>query len=227
MNSYKAGNNFKAVIFDFGGVFTTSPVEHFAAFERQHNLPDRFIGSIIKKRIDDGPFAQYERAEISFDEFNRLFSEETKAAGFEISGKTFIGFLDVALKPAMIAALQKVKGAGYQTGCITNNFPNFESDGSTRAKMRKSALEEIFSLFDEVIESSQVGIRKPEPRIYKMMCERLSTPAQACIFLDDLGINLKPAKVLGMTTIKVPFGDVSPAIAELGGFLGIDLEGET
>ncbi|NWG92291.1 MAG: HAD-IA family hydrolase [Parvularculaceae bacterium] len=215
-------HRFKAVIFDFGGVFTTSPVENFAAFEKEHGLPDRFIGGVIKSRLHDGAFARFERAELTPDEFDRLFAEETRAAGFEISGRDFARLLDVAPKPEMTAALRAVKAAGFKTGCITNNFPSIESDGSPRLEARKAELAAIYAAFDSVIESSKAGVRKPEPRIYEMMLERLALPASACIFLDDLGVNLKPARDMGMTTIKVPFGDVGPAIGELSRLLGLD-----
>ncbi len=214
---------YKAVIFDFGGVFTTSPVENFAVYERQRGLPERFIGGVIKSRLHDGAFARFERAEIDVDAFDALFADETRAAGFEIRGRELAALLDVTLKPEMIAALQAVKRAGLGTGCITNNFPSMESDGSPRKAERSAALAAIFKDFDHIIESSKAGVRKPEPRIYEMMLEALALPATACIFLDDLGVNLKPAQAMGMKTIKVPFGDVMPAIEELAGFVGVDL----
>jgi putative hydrolase of the HAD superfamily len=214
---------FKAVIFDFGGVFTSSPVENFAAFEKTHGLPHRFIGGVIKSRLHDGAFARFERAELTLDAFDRLFAEETRAAGFEISGREFARLLDVAPRPQMIGALRAVRSAGFKTGCITNNFPSIESDGSPRGDAKKTDLAAIFADFDGVIESSKVGVRKPEPRIYELMLETLALPPAACIFLDDLGVNLKPARKMGMTTIKVPFGDVRPAIGELSRLLDLDL----
>lgn len=214
---------FRAVIFDFGGVLTMSPVENFAAYERARGLPDRFIGGVIKSRMADGAFARYERGEINAELFDRLFAEETRAAGHEIRGGAFAEFLDVALKPDMAAALAGVKKAGYKTGCITNNFPDFESDGSQRGRAGRAELAAIYANFDYVIESSKVGVRKPEPRIYEMMIEALAVSASANIFLDDLGVNLKPARAMGMTTIKVPFGDVAPAINELSALLRIKL----
>lgn len=218
---------FKAVIFDFGGVFTTSPVENFAVYEKKQGLPDRFIGGVIRARLHDGAFARFERGEIGMEEFDALFAEETRAAGHEIRGREFARFLEVDFKPDMIAALSAVKGAGLKTGCITNNFPSIESDGSPRRAERSAQLQAIFNDFDHIIESSKVGIRKPEPRIYEMMLEALALPAEACIFLDDLGVNLKPAQAMGMTTIKVPFGDVTPAIAALAGLVGIRLLQDT
>ena len=214
---------FKAVIFDFGGVFTTSPVENFAAYEKRRGLPDRFIGGVIRARLHDGAFARFERGEIGMEEFDGLFAAETRAAGFEIRGAEFATLLDVALKPEMVATLARVKRSGFKTGCITNNFPSMESDGSPRMEERRTELKRIFEDFDHVIESSKVGVRKPEPRIYEMMLEALALPAAACIFIDDLGVNLKPAKEMGMTTIRAPFGDLTPAIEELSALLSLPL----
>lgn len=214
---------FDAVIFDFGGVFTTSPVEKFAIYEKANGLPERFIGGVIKSRLHDGAFARFERGEISPEEFDRSFAEETAAAGHRIAGRDFGKLLDVEMKPAMVDAFHRVRGEGFKTGCITNNFPTMTSDGSSRDSDRARAVTEIFDAFDHVIESAKAGIRKPEPRIYEMMCEALALPAERCIFIDDLGVNLKPAKAMGMATIKAPFGDVIPAIRELENLLGVSL----
>lgn len=214
---------YKAIIFDFGGVFTASPVENFATYERRNGLPERFIGGVIKSNLHEGAFARFERAEISFEEFDALFSAETRAAGHEINGRDFVALLDVALKPEMVEALRRVKAAGLRTGCITNNFEGLDPVRSERQAKGDAVIAEVFALFDHVIESSKAGVRKPEPRIYEMMLEALALPASACIFLDDLGVNLKPARAMGMRTIRVPFGDVRPAIEDLGSALGLAL----
>lgn len=215
--------SYQAVIFDFGGVFTTSPVENFAAYEGRRGLPERFIGGVIKSNLHQGAFARFERAEISFDEFDALFWAETHAAGHEVGGRDFVEMLDVALKPEMVTALARVKAAGLKTGCITNNFEGFYPVRSERWAHGDATIADIFSMFDHVIESSKAGVRKPEPRIYEMMLGALALPADACIFLDDLGVNLKPAQAMGMRTIRVPFGDVRPAIEELSAVLGLTL----
>ncbi len=212
---------FEAVIFDFGGVFTTSPVQNFAAFEQQHGLPERFIGEVIKTNHHTNAWAQFERAEMTLDDFDGAFAGETKAAGFEIRGKTLVGLLSLHFNHDMIAALARIKAAGYKTGCITNNLPKIDSKAMLAGAEDRNAASRIFDNFDHIIESSKAGVRKPEPRIYEMMCEALSVAPAACIFLDDLGINLKPAKAMGMTTIKVPFGDVAPAITALARLLAL------
>lgn len=213
----------KAVIFDFGGVFTTSPVENFALYEKRNGLPDGFVGGVIKSRLHDGAFSRFERGEISFEEFDRAFASETREAGAEIDGSDFIKLLDVAPKPEMIEAFRRIKRAGLKTGCITNNFPAAPTAAEELPAGGQIALSELFSEFDCVLESSKIGIRKPEPRIYEMMLEKLGLPAAACIFIDDLGVNLKPARAMGMTTIRAPFGDIRPAIDEMAAVLELAL----
>ena len=205
----------KAVIFDFGGVFTTSPVENFSVYEKAHGLPERFIGEVIKSRINDGAFSKYERGEINFAAFDTAFAQETRAAGHEISGAQFLEFLKLAPKQNMIDTLHAVKATGFKTGCITNNFPKGQGASAPLADDYNALFAQTTKLFDHIIESSKVGVRKPEPRIYEMMCEALDVAPKQCIFIDDLGVNLKPARAMGMTTIRAPFGDVTPAINEL------------
>lgn len=206
---------YKAVIFDFGGVFTSSPVEQFELYEEANKLPRRFLGGVIKKNHHANAWAKFERAEISQAQFNVAFQAETRAAGHEVSGDILLSLLKLDLKPAMIQAHKTIIARGFKTGCITNNLPNMDSSAMVKASEDGAVVAEIFARFDSVIESSKAGVRKPEPKIYEMMCESLHVAPQDCIFLDDLGINLKPARELGMETIKVPFGDVQPAIDEL------------
>ena len=212
----------KAAIFDFGGVFTTSPVTNFAIYEQENGLPERFISGVIKANINDGPFAQYERAEIDLDAFDQAFADETRAAGHEVRGRTLVSLLSLTFRPDMIAALDRVKAAGFLTGCITNNMPSHDTQSMLKEDSDAQTLKAIFATFDHIIESSKVGVRKPEPRIYRNDVRGAGRGASSlCVFLDDLGINLKPAKAMGMQTIKVPFDDVSPAIEALEALLGL------
>lgn len=213
--------NIKAVIFDFGGVFTTSPISNFAVYEKENGLPERFLGGVIKANINDGPFAQFERAEITIDEFDTLFAAETKAAGYEVRGRTLVGLLKLEFYPEMIETLSRVKQAGFQTGCITNNMASHDSESMVSDSEGACELAAIFANFDEVIESSKIGMRKPEPRIYELMCKKLNRTPEECVFIDDLGINLKPAKAMGMETIRVPFDGVTPAIKALNALLDL------
>ena len=214
---------YKAVIFDFGGVFTSSPVEKFEVYEKANGLPARFLGEVIKNNHNSNAWAKFERSEISRAEFDQAFAIETEQAGYKVPGDTLLALLSLELKPAMINVHQRIINAGYKTGCITNNLPAMDSASMVSASEDGALVAEVFKRFDAVIESSKAGVRKPEPRIYQMMCEELDVSPQECIFLDDLGINLKPAKAMGMTTLKVPFGNVQPAIDALLDYLqGLD-----
>ena len=206
---------YKAVIFDFGGVFTTSPLERFAEYELANKLPKKFLGEVTKSNHHNNSWAKYERSEITQEQFNLEFAAETRAAGHEVMGDSLISLLVLKMKPEMIDAHKHIKARGFKTGCITNNLPNMDSTEMLGSSEQGAMAREAMKAFDVVIESSKVGIRKPEPQIYQLMCEKLDVQLSDCIFLDDLGINLKPARKLGMTTIKVPLGDVTPAIDEL------------
>lgn len=205
----------KAVIFDFGGVFTSSPVEQFAVYEDTNDLPKRFLGSVIKQNHNTNAWAKFERSEISQEQFNSDFAVESRALGYEVNGDTLLSLLRMEMKPEMVEAHQLIRQKGIKTGCITNNLPNIDSLAMLKNSADSEIAREVLASFDYIIESAKAGVRKPEPRIYQMMCEELNVLPSECIFLDDLGINLKPAKALGMETIKVPFGDVKPAIHEL------------
>jgi len=213
----------EAVIFDFGGVFTTSPLRNFALFEREHGLPEKFIGGVIKANHHENAWARFERSEIDLDVFDQLFAAETRAAGFEISGRTLVSLLSLQFHEEMIGALKKVKAAGFGTGCITNNLPGADTGAMLAAEVDRRRVADILASFDHVIESSKAGARKPEPRIYRMMCAALDVAPEACVFIDDLGINLKPAREMGMLTIKAPLDDIRPAIDELARATGLDL----
>lgn len=212
----------KAVIFDFGGVFTTSPVANFAVFEKENDLPKNFLGGVIKQNHHTNAWAQFERSEIDLETFHHAFATETEKAGHKVTGRTLLSLLTLQLREEMINALMAVKAAGYKTGCITNNMPGINSEQMVYSSQDQLRAAEILTEFDHVIESSKVGLRKPEPRIYEMMCETLGVTAHQCVFLDDLGINLKPAMAMGMTTIKVSINDVRPAIADLKALLNLD-----
>jgi putative hydrolase of the HAD superfamily len=199
----------EAVIWDFGGVLTTSPFEAFARFETERGLPADIIRRINADNHLHNAWAQFERAEIDIETFDRLFAEEARALGAEVRGKEVLPLLSGEIRPEMVEALKMVKNH-FKTGCITNNLPA-NSIGS--AGGRSLYLAEVMALFDHVIESAKIGLRKPDPRIYRMMIEALGVDAKRCVYLDDLGVNLKPAREMGMITIKVL--NAPQAIAEL------------
>jgi putative hydrolase of the HAD superfamily len=193
----------KAVIFDFGGVFTTSPFEAFARFERERGLPKDVIRSINAANHHDNAWARFERAEISAEAFDAAFAAEARERGCEIRGADVLPLLSGDIRPRMAAALGTCKAAGYKVGCITNNVRTGVGAGMAGTPETARAVAAIMSGFDQVIESSKAGLRKPDPRIYEMMCALLEVEARACVYLDDLGINCKPAAALGMRAIKV------------------------
>ena len=199
----------EAVIFDFGGVFTSSPFEAFARYERENGLPVDLIRKINSQNHLTNAWARFERAELDLNSFDKAFADEALALGHYVPGKDIIGLLSGDFRPDMIEALRRIK-TKFKTGCITNNVPaNMTGSNEGRSLYAK----DVMALFDHVIESAKTGIRKPDPRIYEMMCETLSVAPEACIYLDDLGVNLKPARAMGMATIKVENGP--QAIAEL------------
>jgi putative hydrolase of the HAD superfamily len=207
---------FEAVIFDFGGVITESPFEAFNRLEAARGIPKDTIRRLNAANPHDNAWARFERSEIGLDAFDRAFAEEARALGHELGGRDVIGCLHGAVRPSMLEALRRIS-AQLKTGCITNNVKS-EKESDT---WRNRNVDEAMTLFHHVIESSKVGIRKPDPRIYKMMLEKLDVDPRRAIYLDDLGINLKPARDLGMTTIKVEAA--APAIEALESHLGLTL----
>lgn len=191
------------MIFDFGGVITSSPFEAFNRLERERGLPHDFIRRVNATRGDENAWARFERAEIDAQHFDTAFAEEARALGHEVRGEDVLSVLAGDVRPRMVHALDWLKRHGYHLGCITNNVPTGEGAGMARTAEKAHAVGEILRRFDHVIESSKVGIRKPDPRIYTMMCEHLGKRADQCVYLDDLGINCKPAAELGMIAIKV------------------------
>ena len=208
----------EAVIFDFGGVMTTSPFEAFARFERERGYPADIIRNTNAANHLENAWAKFERAEIDLDTFDRLFAGESRAlGGAAVSGREVLPLLAGDLRPEMVEALRRIKSE-CKTGCITNNLPA-NAIGSQSG--RSFYVAEVMALFDHVIESAKIGLRKPDPRIYQMMIEALGVNPADCVYLDDLGVNLKPARALGMTTIKVV--SASQAITELEAATGLRL----
>jgi len=212
-----AGSMFEAVIWDFGGVLTTSPFEAFARFEMERGLPADIIRRTNALNHLENAWAKFERAEVDIDTFDELFAAESRALGAEVRGRDVLPLLAGDLRPEMVGALKTIK-ARLKTGCITNNLP---ANAIGSAAGRTLYLAEVMALFDHVIESAKMGLRKPDPRIYRMMTEALDVEPAACIYLDDLGVNLKPAREMGMTTIKVV--SATQALAELEAAVGFSL----
>jgi len=221
----------KAVIWDFGGVLTSSPFEAFRRFEFDRGIPADFIRGVNAKNPDSNAWARFERAEIALEEFDALFEAESSSAGHAIKGSHVVALLGGELRPKMVRALE-LCASHYRVGCITNNVPAGRGSGTrlgeAGASLRRSqvafdaqhaaAIKRVMALFHHVVESKRVGIRKPDPKIYLMACAALGVSPVDAVYLDDLGVNLKPARELGMTTIKV--SDPDAALAELEQILG-------
>jgi len=191
------------VIFDFGGVITSSPFEAFARMERERGLPHDLIRRINATNPDSNAWALFERAEIDAAGFDAAFATEARALGHEVRGEDVLALLAGDIRPRMVHALDWLKRNGYHLGCITNNVPAGEGAGMARSADKARQVAEVLERFDHVIESSKVGVRKPDPAIYRMMLDTLGKAADQCVYLDDLGINCKPAAALGMVAIKV------------------------
>ena len=199
-------------MFDFGGVILSSPFDAFAAYERRVGLPVDFVRRVNSNSPDSNAWARLERNEISVGEFVEAFESEALALGHPVDGLAVLACLQGELRPQMVQAVRRCHERGL-TALLTNNIVSGSPDWS-----RGGAFADLLDLFDVVVESSVVGVRKPEPRFYEMALELLGVNATEAVFLDDLGINLKPARDMGMATIKVQ--DPDAAIAELERLLG-------
>jgi putative hydrolase of the HAD superfamily len=194
----------RAVMFDFGGVISTSPFEAFARLETEHGLPPGFIRSVNATNPDANAWAQLERGEIGLDEFGPEWAAESRALGYEVDGRVVLERLGGDIRPQMVAAIKSC-GTIYKTACLTNNFGAVESVSKEVAA--------VYALFDAVLESRVLGVRKPDLRFYELACTTVGVQPEEVVFLDDLGINLKPARALGMRTIRVT--DPDQALVEL------------
>jgi putative hydrolase of the HAD superfamily len=210
--------DFDAILWDFGGVLTTSPFEAFNRYEAERGLPKDFIRGINATNPTTNAWARFESSRISIDEFDEAFLDEARTAGHEVRGKDVIELLSGDVRPRMVAALTHC-GAHFRNACLTNNVKAGQGPGMARDATRAQRVAEVMAIFDLVVESSIEGVRKPEPRAYEIVLERLGVAASRVLYLDDLGINLKPAKAMGMTTIKVL--DEAQALADLEAATGL------
>ena len=197
------------MLWDFGGVILSSPFEAFNHYEDRVGLPRDFIRTVNAADPHTNAWARLERNEVSPDEFDQAFALDSAALGHAVRGAEVLALLAGEIRPEMVAALDTVKSAGFKTACLTNNVVASDAESSAIRDDRSAALAAVMARFDVIVESSKVGVRKPEPRFYQIACELLGVQPRECIFLDDLGINLKPAAAMGMKTIKV----VEPAVA--------------
>ena len=213
------GQDVDAILWDIGGVLTASPFEAFNRFEAANGLPRDFIRGANATNPETNAWAQFESNQVDVDTFDALFRAETSAFGHPVNGKPVLEILSGAPRPRMIEALRNCKGH-FRVGAITNNMrPTSESSPAVEDPKRATLMEKAMSLFEVIVESSIEGVRKPDPAIYRIACERLGVEPARAVFLDDLGINLKPARAMGMHTIKVLNED--QALAELSAITGL------
>ena len=229
-------SDIKAVIWDFGGVISSSPFDAFKAYEQRHGLPSDFLRTVNATNHLDNAWARLERNAIDAAQFDQQFADESSALGHEVRGADVIPLLYGVIRPEMVNALRRIN-ARLKTGCITNNFSasaqsaNIAAAAPTTATSTATSTatthhqslykDSVMELFHHVIESAKAGVRKPDPRIYQMMTDALQVAPTHCVYLDDLGVNLKPARAMGMKTIKVD--KPGPALAELELLVGFSL----
>ena len=207
----------RAVLFDFGGVILSSPFDAFNDYESAHLLPRDFIRTVNSTNPLDNCWAKLERSDISPAEFDEAFAAESAALGHRLPGREVLALLHGELRPEMVKALDTLKASGYILACLTNNVLSTDATTSTE---REVALRAVLNRFDAIIESSKIGVRKPEPKFYELACAAINVEPSECVFLDDLGVNLKPAAAMGMTTIKVT--SAQQALDELSQILSLD-----
>jgi len=213
--------NYETVIFDFGGVITSSPFEAFNRLEAERGVPKDSVRQINSANPDENAWARFERAEIDATGFDEAFALEARAIGIELRGADVLARLAGDVRPRMVETLDRLKAEGIRISCITNNVPAGKGAGMAMDDRKAAAVKDIMQRFDHIIESSKAGIRKPDPRIYQMMCDALNVEPAQCIYLDDLGINCKPAAALGMAAIKVMAEQ--QALDDLGALLNLQL----
>ncbi|MEH6792277.1 HAD-IA family hydrolase [Parasphingorhabdus sp.] len=212
---------YETVIFDFGGVITSSPFEAFNRLEAEKGVPKDSVRQINSANPDENAWARFERAELDSAGFDEAFAQEARSIGIELRGADVLARLAGDVRPRMVATLDRLKAEGIRISCITNNVPAGKGSGMAMDDEKAAAVKDIMQRFDHIIESSKAGIRKPDPRIYQMMCEALNVEPAGCIYLDDLGINCKPAAALGMAAIKV--SSEQQALDDLGALLNMQL----
>ncbi len=192
----------KAILFDFGGVITTSPFDAFGEYEREAEIPSGVIRKINSINPDTNAWAKYERNEVTRDQFISSFEDEAVALGVSLSAERVLKCLETTIRPNMVDAMKSLRKE-YKLAILTNNLQQSSNDSTGDKKSPTAHLEMVIDLVDHVIESSKIGVRKPERAFYEEACRVVGADSAECVFLDDLGINLKPARQMGMRTIKV------------------------
>jgi putative hydrolase of the HAD superfamily len=207
----------RAVVFDLGGVVLGSPLQAIAAYERANAIPENFVNRVVADTAPHGAWSRLERGEIDMARFVVDFEDECARAGARVDARAMFEAMGraAAPRPEMLEAIGRIRRRGLTTAALTNNWT---ADEPGRDATRTDVLGEVFDVF---VESRIEGLRKPDPRIYRLVCERMDVAPADAAFLDDIGANLKPARALGMTTIRVV--EPETALRELEAVLGFEL----
>ena len=204
----------RGALFDVGGVVQDSPLHAIARYERDHGIPPGAINRAVVTTGDSGAWSRLERGELTVEAFCAPFEADCRALGFGVDGARMMAYIAEAgvIRPQMVEAIRRLRERGLRVGALTNNWLSED---------RRRPAHPLREHFHVVVESSVVGLRKPDPRIYELACRELGVAPVQTAFLDDIGRNLKPAHALGMTTIKV--NDPGQALRELGALVGFEL----
>jgi putative hydrolase of the HAD superfamily len=205
---------FSAVIFDLGGVVLGSPLHAIAEYERERGIPAGTINRVVVESGPQGAWSRLERGDLPLADFYAAFESDCLAAGSRICARSLMERVAAVAepRPAMLEAVRRIRTRGLKAAALTNNWVGDGPAEGSRA---------LRVLFDAFVESSAVGLRKPDPRIYELACAQLGVEPREAVFLDDIGRNLKAARALGMTTIRVARPEA--ALAELADLLGFPL----
>jgi putative hydrolase of the HAD superfamily len=220
--------SFEAVIFDLGGVVLGSPLHAINRYEHHLGLAKNAINRVAAETAPQGAWSRLERGELPMEAFYTEFEQDCAQYGYEISARTMFEWMAAESLPreAMLQAIRTIRARGLRVGALTNNWAAAaESDpsdaGGDASSQRSDGTRDLRVHFDVFIESSVEGIRKPDPRMYQLACARLRVEPSRAVFLDDIGANLKTARALGLTTIKVD--EPGAALALLERTLGFSL----
>jgi putative hydrolase of the HAD superfamily len=206
----------EGVLFDMGGVVMDSPLHAIARYEQARGLPVNAINRAIAASGEQGAWARLERGELTAESFCAPFEADCRAHSVEVSGQAIMAAIAEAgvARPIMLEAIRRLRAHALRVGALTNNWKRSGPEDDVIPHRLKNH-------FDVFIESRVVGLRKPDPKIYALACRELGVPPERTAFLDDIGTNLKAARALGMTTIKVDAP--RPALEELGRLVSLDL----
>ncbi|MGH2761009.1 MAG: HAD family hydrolase [Thermoleophilaceae bacterium] len=199
----------RALISDFGGVLTTPLSAGFLAYQEEAGVSLEELGRAMQRATEaqgEHPLFALERGEIAEAEFAGRLAEQLDG-GFDLARLRRLYFERIDPNPPMIRYVGELRGRGLRTALLTNNVREWEP-------LWRAKLPQLDALFELVVDSSLVGMRKPERRIYDLTLERLGggLRPEHCLFVDDLEVNCEAARSLGMAAVR--FDDAEQAIAE-------------